>query len=219
MHVLALVFLVVTLSACLSSPGPTGSRPISAKESLSPVVAPRESSGPVASVPQVGDAPRTTLPPLTCVPTERLMAACRPCGPVIGAAQALAGCAPCPPPFTEAPRPAVGCPPRISPTPQPPAGRATLAFCSSLGPRPGVVPIPGAFCGSHFRPAEQITLIATGSHGRVSWTVTSDGTGAFRTLLPLSLCRLTPLTLVAAGSSGDLSNSVLVTTGACPPRP
>jgi hypothetical protein len=115
----------------------------------------------------------------------------------------------------------VGCPTPIPPTQPPPAAHAIIGFCPSIGggPAPGFVPISGAICGGHFRPGEVITLTATGSHGSVSWTVPSNATGTFRTLLPPALCRMTPLTLVATGSSGDRSNSLAVSTAACPPRP
>jgi hypothetical protein len=225
-RVLGPVLMLVTLSACLSAPGSSTSRPIAAKESNSLVAAQRESSGPAdtprpaPSAPRSGDAPGTTLPPLTCLPIERPMAACRPCSPLIGAAPASDACSPCPPPFVEAPRP-VGCPAPLPPAQQPPAANANIGFCPSFasGPRPGFVPVPGAICGSHFHPGEAIRLTASGSHGSVSWTVASNATGSFRTQLPPALCRLTPFTLTATGSSGDHSNSLAVTSAACPPRP
>lgn len=82
---------------------------------------------------------------------------------------------------------------------------------------PGVIQLQGFVCGRDFHPNETVTLTATGAHGTLSWRVLANSAGSFVSPLPPLLCRLAPLTLVATGSQGDRSNSLLLSATFCLP--
>jgi len=139
------------------------------------------------------------------------------CPPTVaGPSGALLGCQPCP---VIAANPIGACP---SVRPRPTPGQPVIWFC----PTPPVafrlfptapIQLRGSVCGVGFQPDELVSVIAIGSRGSLAWLVRATPAGDFVTALPLTLCRLAPLTLTAVGAQGDRSNALAVTAIACVP--
>lgn len=131
---------------------------------------------------------------------------------------------PCPPFLTEAPR-AVPCPPVPPPaTPIPPPSRSIspeITFCPTapvaVSAAPGAIQLKGYVCGRGFHSNETVTLAATGAGHTMSWQLVASSAGTFASPLPPLLCRLAPATLVATGSTGDRSNSLVLSATSCLP--
>ncbi len=94
-------------------------------------------------------------------------------------------------------------------------------FCPTapvaLQPVPGTIQLHGFVCGRGFYPNETVTLTATGARGTFSWQAQVSSLGSFVSPLPPLLCRFGPLTLTAAGSTGDRSNSLFLSATSCLP--
>lgn len=147
-----------------------------------------------------------------------------PCvaAPGEGAPSTAVQCPPCPV-ITESPSaicPSI--PPSPAAQPSPPAtSPPVIAFCPTPPVArqiaPGVIQLQGYVCGRGFRVNEAVTLSATGAGQTVSWQLQANPSGAFISPLPPALCRLAPVTLVAIGSAGDRSNSLLLSATSCLP--
>jgi len=139
------------------------------------------------------------------------------CPPTIaGPCGALIGCQPCP---VIVANPIGACPSgRTRPTP----GHPVIWFCPTppvafrLSPT-APIQLRGSVCGVGFQPYELVSVIAIGSRGSLAWQVRATPAGALVTALPLTLCRLAPLTLTAVGAKGDRSNELAITAIACVP--
>jgi len=126
---------------------------------------------------------------------------------------------------TAIPPSAVPCPPVPPPaTPIPPPLRSIspeITFCPTapvaIQTAPGTIQLKGYVCGRGFHSNETVTLAATGSGHSMSWQLAATSSGTFASPLPPLLCRLAPATLVATGSTGDRSNSLLLSTTSCLP--
>jgi len=139
------------------------------------------------------------------------------CPPTVaGPSGALLGCQPCP---VIAANPIGACP---SVRPRPTPGQPVIWFCPTppvafrLSPT-APIQLRGSVCGVGFQPDELVSVIAIGSRGSLAWLVRATPAGDFVTALPLTLCRLAPLTLTAVGAQGDRSNALAVTAIACVP--
>jgi len=167
--------------------------------------------------------PGTTIPPSKCPVTEGPAPACSPCVPSAGINQPTRFCLPCNPTVTEAPGPAIGCPassPPVPPARPTPLPNPTVILCSLVPLPPGqptFVPASDAVCGRGFQPGERLTLTAIGSRGRLSWSSQANARGQFQSILPPTLCRFLPVSLVVTGTSGDRSNTLAVGRSACAP--
>jgi hypothetical protein len=178
-------------------------------------VAPETRSGTRALVP--GLAPpfeRPGRPDAGHPATERRVVTCP--SAVAGPSGALFGCQPC---SVIAANPVGACPP-VRPRATP--GHPVIWFC----PTPPVafrfspsapIQLHGSVCGVGFHPDELVTVIAIGSRGSLAWPVRATPDGALVTALPLTLCRLAPLTLTAVGAQGDRSNALALAAIACVP--
>ncbi len=139
------------------------------------------------------------------------------CPPTVaGPSGALIGCQPCP---VIVANPIGACP---SGRPRPTPGHPVIWFCPTppvafrLSPT-APIQLRGSVCGVGFQPDELVSVIAIGSRGSLAWQVRATPAGALVTALPLTLCRLAPLTLTAVGAQGDRSNELAVTAIACVP--
>jgi hypothetical protein len=101
----------------------------------------------------------------------------------------------------------VGCPVPLPPRPVPPLQNlARINLCPSLL---AALPVgSAAICGSGFHPVELVTITVTGRLGTTSWQVVAQSDGTFRTVVPLTVCRLMPLYAVARGNRGSISNTL-----------
>lgn len=130
----------------------------------------------------------------------------------------------CPPSVAEAPSPVL-CPPIPPPsTPNRPPNASippVITFCPTapvaIQTAPGTIQIQSFVCGRGFSADETVTLAATGAGHTISWQLAASSSGTFASPLPPLLCRLAPVTLVATGSTGDRSNSLLLSATSCLP--
>lgn len=151
---------------------------------------------------------------------------CFACPPVPGQPSSFPPCEPCPTVVPTQSHPCLSTPtPPGHPTPTPTAapGSPTIFFCPGppvpvpVGPEQ--VQLRGMVCGKNFHPAEVVNFLATGAGKSIAWHATADSNGNLVAQLPLLLCQLAPLTLVATGNEGSRSNTLILTTSDCRPRP
>jgi hypothetical protein len=151
------------------------------------------------------------------------------CPPSLAAAPSVVPCNTCPIATED---PSNVCPP-IQPTSPPnppgtpipppaPSVAPVITFCPTtpvaVQTAPGTIQLQGYVCGRGFRVGETVTLTATGGGHSVSWQLQASSSGTFASPLPPLLCRLgAPITLVATGSTGDRSNSLLLSATSCLP--
>ncbi len=118
----------------------------------------------------------------------------------------------------------VPCPLVPPPTSTPPPSRSDspeITFCPTapvaIQTAPGTIQLKGYVCGRGFHSNETVTLAATGAGHTMSWQLVASSAGTFASPLPPLLCRLAPATLVATGSTGDRSNSLVLSATSCLP--
>jgi hypothetical protein len=110
----------------------------------------------------------------------------------------------------------------LSICPVPPAvivvAKPALAVCPRL-PRGSIVqrlePRP-SLCGTGFHPHDRVYVLASSEAGSTLWAVRADAGGAFNSLLPSPLCRVTPATVSAIDMHGGMANSLTLRGIPCP---